>query len=356
MDLFLLGLAHVRTFGYQRLNRLLPRFGSAEALWRASKAQLTDAGVPERAAGQFIAERGSVQLSGLAERCNKHGIRFIGRDESDFPELLRHISDPPIGIFLKGKLYPSAFSIAVVGTRRPTAYGTQVTRQIAAELARNQTLVVSGLAMGIDGIAHAATLESGGATYAVLGSGLDEVFPAFHRQLAERIVSSGGALISEYSPGTPALKHHFPLRNRIIVGLSSGVVVTEAPEHSGALLTAFLALDYNRDVFAVPGPITSDVSRGCHKMLRHGAVLTESGADVLNHYQRTASEPLLPSAAPLTDTERMLLEHITREGITVDQLVKLSRLDTSVINSTLILLEMKGWVSSIDSVRFIRTQ
>ena len=347
--------ANLETIGGSRIRKLLSLFSSPDDLFRATAADLMDRGVSDQWARAFTNERDRVDVSRLRDRCETLGIRFLVASDQAFPLLLKEIPDPPIGLFVRGDLGKEALTIAVVGTRAATGYGRQVTRELVGALARAGVVVVSGLALGIDGVAHEAAIAAGGKTIAVLPCGLDRVYPASHDGLAQRIVENGGALVSEFGLGTLPLKYHFPIRNRIIAGMASGTLVTEAPERSGALLTAFLALEYNRDVFAVPGPITAPSSCGTHRLLRSGAQLVERAEDILSAYHM-ASETQAKSEESLSDRERLVLSYCTREPRTVDQIQNLSRLNTSVINATLVCLQMKGWIVQHDPMHVVRNR
>ena len=237
-----------------------------------------------------------------------------------------------------------AFSLAIVGTRRPTSYGMEVAEKLSRELVEAGATIVSGLAMGIDGRAHEAAVDAKGTTIAVLGSGLDDMslFPPEHRGLARRIVESGNALVSEYAPGTPAVKEHFPARNRIISGLSRGVIVVEARERSGALITARFALEQNRDVFAVPGSMFSPTSAGPHALIREGAKIVRTAQDILEEFgiEYTNSAQ---GGAPIEEKEKLLLE-LLEEPLSVDLIKEKTGMETAAIVATLSLLELKGHI------------
>lgn len=349
-------LAHLPSFGQARLSMLLSVFPSAESLWSATSSDFHNRNVPAKLAERFFAERGTINIAESLAYCDKLGIQFIHRGQQEYPELLKQIPDAPIGIFYLGTLPTLEYRIAVVGTRRPSQYGIQVTRSIVRTLAEHRIVTISGLAMGIDGTAHRETLRASGTTVAVIASGLDGVYPRFHTGLAREIVESGGAIVSEFPPGTQALRHHFPIRNRIIAGLAHGVLVTEAPKKSGALLTAFLGLEYNRDIFAVPGSVMAETCAGTNNLIKNGANLVASAHDILTFYHLAAE----PSSAPelpfdqLTTTEQRVLGNMAREPLTVDQLVEQCALDSSVVSATLTLLQMKRLVETTDPLHFVR--
>lgn len=351
---YLFALSHLPGFGARRLRRWIAVFGTAERVWTAPQSELMERGVPQRVAEQFCREREGVNIAAIGEWCARLGITFHAMGTDHFPALLAEIPDPPLGLFVRGTFPAAPISLAVVGTRKPSLYGQHVTRDLVGALAEHRIPIISGLALGIDGLAHETVLEHNGATIAVLAAGLDQIYPSLHARLAEQIVERGGALASEFPPGVPALKHHFPIRNRLIAGMTNGTLVTEAPRSSGALLTAELALGYDRDVFAVPGPITNPTSAGTNHLLKRGAQVVTSADDVLATYHVEPHTQPLPLPETLTGTERDLLAHFGAEPLTVDQLVKMSTLEASVVNATLTLLLMKGWVYQLDAVHYAK--
>ncbi len=349
-------LAHLPSFGQARLSSLLSVFPSAESLWSATSSDFRERNVPSKLAERFFAERNGVDLTESLSYCNKLGIQFVHRGQPEYPELLKQIPDAPIGIFYLGTLPTLEYRIAVVGTRRPSQYGLQVTRSVVHAIAERNIVIISGLAMGIDGTAHRETLRAGGITVAVIASGLDSVYPRFHTGLVKEVVKSGGAIISEFPPGTEALRHHFPIRNRIIAGLAHGVLVTEAPVKSGALLTATLGLEYNRDIFAVPGPVTMETCAGTNNLIRSGANLVASAQDILTFYHLATEKETMQELPfdQLTTTEQQVLKSMSREPTTVDQLTQLCTLESSVVSATLTLLQMKRLIESTDPLHFVR--
>lgn len=283
-------------------------------------------------------------------------VTVVKFGDTAYPPLLSELPDPPDVLYIRGKLPIFDTALAVVGTRRATPYGKEVTRIITSDLARQKIVIVSGLALGIDGVAHEATLDAGGATVAVLGSGVDEhtIYPTSHRRLAERIIASGGAVVSEYPPGFKPTQYSFPARNRVIAGLSRGTLVTEAPAESGALITARHALDYNRDVFAVPHPITSLTGLGCNNLIRLGAALARNAVDVMETMHITWLPETSQPAPVLNETEGKVMSKLSRIGVHIDQLAVLAGLPATVVMSTLTLLEMRGLVKNAGGMQYIR--
>lgn len=274
------------------------------------------------------------------------GIEFIKADDPRFPPLLRQIADPPDGLYVRGTIEDRP-AVSVVGTRRFTSYGRRATEEIVGGLASSGFGIVSGLALGIDGEAHKAALEAGGYTVAVLGTGIDDatIYPREHYALAQRILSSGGLLVSEFPPGSPSLTYVFPKRNRLIAGWTPATIVVEAAHGSGSLITARLALEYNREVLAVPGSIFSSTSEGCHELLALGAKLCRSSEDVLNVLSLDRPELIAETRAslPLTEPESRVYAALD-EPLHVDALADRIGQPSHGVSAALALLELKGYV------------
>jgi DNA processing protein len=276
------------------------------------------------------------------------GLRFVGRGAAVFPGLLRSIHDPPPGLFLRGAADPELLSrpaVAVVGARACSGYGAAVARSLARDLAAAGLVVVSGLARGIDAEAHRGVLEAGGTTVAVLGCGIDRDYPAAHRELAQRVVETG-LIVSEYAPGVEPAPWRFPARNRIVAGLCAATVVVEARERSGALITADLALEEGREVFAVPGEITSSLSAGTNDLLKLGASPLTSAADVLSSFGLETT----PAAATVKGAAAELLELLRDAPASADELVRRAGLDAGEIARALVELELAGLAVDADGV------
>jgi DNA processing protein len=272
-------------------------------------------------------------------------ITIVKRNEERYPSLLAEIHDPPERLFVRGVIPTEGIFFAVVGTRRPSHYGKEITPKIVEPLAAHGFVIISGLAYGIDALAHEAALAQGGTTVAVLGTGVDEpsLYPRTHRKLARRIIEGGGAILSEYPPGTAGKPHHFPARNRIIAGMARGVLVIEAREKSGALITARLALNENRDVFALPGPITAQTSDGPNRLIQQGAKPILDARDILEEYgiECKATERIQED---LSDEERRILDALAGNGVHVDALGHLLNLSSAELSAILTELELRGKV------------
>lgn len=267
-------------------HRLLERFGTPEAVWRAGREELSRLPRINAARLSALLEKDLTWPQRIERDCLRQDIQIVPLQDPAYPELLRQIADPPLVLYVRGTLpdFGSSLSVSVVGTRSCTDYGLHAARYFAGNLAQRGCIIVSGMALGIDGAANRAAVEAGGVTVAVLGSGVDVCYPWEHKKLMEQIVRHG-AVISEYPPGTEPKGWHFPVRNRIITGLSRGTLVVEAPKRSGALISADLALEQGRDVFAVPGDINRPSCTGCNRLIRQGgAELVQEPSDILAHY------------------------------------------------------------------------
>lgn len=361
----LVALAMIPGVGPRSARALLAKFGDARAILSASIASLREVeGVGPKLAERINASRREIDLEAELELCSKHGVGFIAETDDEYPRLLREIPDPPILLYAQGApAAADAMSIAIVGSRHATPYGVRIAERLAASLARTGLTIVSGLARGIDAAAHRGALKAGGRTIAVLANGLADVYPPEHAELA-REVSASGAVISEMSMRQAPRSGLFPQRNRIISGLSLGVVVVEAAPRSGSLSTARHAVEQNREVFAVPGSIESLSSRGCHALLRDGAKLVESADDILEELGPLASgirlkpdEPVVkqPLELTLNDQERLVLKELEQSAVTIDELIARTRLAASQIMATLSILEMRRLVKRLPGQQFIRT-
>lgn len=346
----ILQLLMVPGVGPRIFQALVAHFGSAAAVISASEQRLREvAGVGPGLAGAIVQSKHEIDVAAELERCEKHDIRLVLFADHEFPPALQRIQDPPPLLYVRGRLVPrDELAVAMVGTRHATSYGKRQAEHLAASLARAGFTIVSGLARGIDASAHRAALEAGGRTIAVLGSGLIDVYPPEHRQLAEEIATCG-ALVSEFSSTSHVSPGVFPRRNRLISGLSLGVIVVEAGTRSGALSTARHAMEQNREVFAVPGPVDSRVSHGSHSLLRDGATLVETADDVFAGLgplaQQVATDRQTtvrrPSELQLNAQEMQVLQSIEVQATSLDQVVKDTGLPVARVLSTVSVLEMR---------------
>lgn len=352
------GFSKIPSIGPLRWQKLLKGFPNLEQAWNAPLWQLGQAGLEEHIIAEIVRLRQEINLDEEMAKLEKEQVRIITILDEDYPKLLKEIYSPPPLLFYRGQLpADKEFLLAVVGTRKPSTYGQHVTRTLSRDLAQSGLTIVSGLALGIDSLAHSAALESSGKTLAVLGCGIERanIYPASNRYLGEKIVAQGSGIISEHPLGTPPLKHHFPRRNRIISGISLGTLVVEAPFKSGALLTAQLALEQNREVFAVPGNITSAYSAGANNLIKMGARVVTSADDILETLNlQKAAEYLAASAiVPETEEEVKILEFLEREPVHVDELARSTGLPIQIINATLTLMEMKGKIKNLGNMNYV---
>ncbi|NTW14029.1 MAG: DNA-protecting protein DprA [Candidatus Moranbacteria bacterium] len=351
--------------GQTRLRSLMTTFPSGEAAWHADTEALARTGMSRDTLDAILAGRAKIDPESEKVLLEREGIRILLETDECFPVLLREAPFPVSLLYVRGVFDEwDRPMVAIVGSRRHTAYGRQVAEHIAEDLSSAGIVVVSGLAYGIDSVAHQATLRADGPTIAVLGDGLDDIsiHPKDHLPLARRIMESG-CLLSEYPPGTAANRGTFPARNRIIAALSYGVVVIEATEKSGSLITADHALECGRDVFAIPGSIFSPASTGTHRLIRDGAKLVRGVGDIIEelpfhaHDERTGSTEKTtgkPVPSDLSPSEQKILSLLSHEATHVDEIIKSSHLGTSDAGSALTMLEIKGIAKNIGGDHFIR--
>ncbi len=351
-------LAHFPKMNYNRYQKLAAYFSDLKNIWDAEINELIQAGIDGAIAAEFLAWREKNSLEKISENLNKQGITTISINNPAYPPLLKEINDPPYTLFIRGKLpNPNSPALGVVGTRKFTAYGKSTCQEIVGPLVGRGVVIVSGLAFGIDAIAHQTTLDNKGVTIAVLGGGVDKktVAPTSHSGLAEQIIADGGAVISEYPPGFAPTLYTFPARNRIIAGLSLGTLVIEAAENSGALITAKCALDYNRDVFAVPHALTSPTGIGPNNLIKMGAKLVTSASDIIESLSLTGLGEIINNKQilPSTPTEAKILDVLSKEPLHIDLIIKTCGLDSPTVNSTLVLMEMKGKVRNLGGMNYV---
>jgi DNA processing protein len=342
--------------------KIVARFPSLKDIFRVSQPELEALGVEKERAQRLCAPRLLDDAARVLAKVEKKGCRVLIREDQDYPERLREIFDPPYLLYVAGD--PKVLnepSVAVVGARRPTPFGRAVAEKLAKDLAARGLVVVSGLATGIDSLAHWGALQAG-KTVAVLGSGLDDIYPKENKNLFHKIIETG-AVVSEFPPGAPPLSFHFPVRNRIISGLALGVVVVEASRHSGSLITARLALEQNREVMAVPGNVTSSLSLGTNWLIKTGAKLVETWVDVVEEFPSPLREELLsrikeePIQMPeMSPEERRIYDGLKTDELThIDELVEAGDASVSEILAHLLNLELKGLVRQAPGSHFQRS-
>ncbi|MFW5888465.1 MAG: DNA-processing protein DprA [Patescibacteria group bacterium] len=349
-------------FGPAAFKKLADYFSSMEKAYKSGREDLVKAGIKESTASEFIDFRKRLDEEKIWRLLEKEKIKTVKITDKNYPELLSQIYDPPPLLYWKGEdiaRLNKEPALAVVGSRKYSAYGKQVTDSLIPEIANNKITVISGMALGIDSLAHYNTLKAGGKTVAILGSGLDEynIYPPQNRGLMKKIIETGGTVISEFPPGTPPTKYTFPQRNRVVSGLSLGVLVVEAAKRSGALITAEFASDQGREIFAIPGNIYSPVSRGTNDLIKKGAHMITEAGDVMEILgidpvanKETGS---LFDNTPLSETEKRIIKILSFEPVSLDDIIKNSRLDTSTVNSTLSILEIKGIIKDTGNKKYI---
>jgi DNA processing protein len=352
---FWAALQLVPGLGNARLKNLVAFFGSAQQVWQAHRRDLFLCECLDlTTCNNLLAHREKIAIDKISGDCEKKGIRVTCLNDDDYPPLLAKTFDPPVVLYYRGRLPAIQPLIAVVGARRASAYGRNAATMIASQLADAGMGVVSGAARGIDTAAHRGALEQNGYTVAVLGCGVDIVYPPENAKLLAAIAERG-AIVSEYAPGTAPLAKFFPVRNRIISGLSQGTVVVEAAEKSGSLITADFALEEGRDVFAVPGSIFSAASRGTHRLIKQGAKPVESAADILEEYGlELSAAPALP-ALVLSGGQAAVLKLLSSDNaLGIEEIITISTLTPQEIVPILVQLELQGLITQYSGQRYVR--
>jgi DNA processing protein len=350
-----LAFSLVKGIGAVRFKSLLDYFGDPQIAWGAPTQALREAGLSNKVVENLVQLRSSINLERIWEQIEARGISVLILTDEAYPRRLRELEQPPPVLFMSGELKTEdEWAVAVVGTRRVTAYGRQVAEDIAGTLARNGVTVVSGLARGVDSIAHQAALDAGGRTVAILGSGLDRIYPPENRKLAEQITNTG-ALLSDYPPGTPPEASNFPPRNRLISGLSLAVVIVEAGQTSGALITAAFAADQGRDVFSVPGNITAPGSKGTNRLIRDGAQPLLHPEEILEALELTmvAEHRTARVTLPADATEAKLFETLGGDPLHIDEIRNLTEMPIETVTATLAMMELKGMVRQVGGMHYV---
>jgi DNA processing protein len=360
----LVALNMIDHVGPVRVRQLLEHFGDAPAILAASKQALMRVrGIGEETAECITNWEKSIDLAGELKRISEYGCHVLTQSDDEYPELLRQIYDPPFVLYVKGRLSTKDKNgVALVGSRMTTHYGLEVARKLAYQLAYVGVTVVSGGARGIDTAAHQGALSAKGRTIAVLGTGINLVFPPENAELFERIASSG-AVLSQFPFNRNADKQTFPIRNRIVAGMTLGTVVIEANLTSGALITANMAVEAGRQVFAVPGRIDSPRSKGCHELIKKGAKLCEGAEDILTEFEYLfptsnrppgASETGVLPALNLSENEQKVYDALSNEESNIDEIIRRSGLPSSAVSVALLGLEMKRLIRQLPGKMFVR--
>lgn len=355
-----LGFSLVKGIGPARVRLLLDHFGSLREAWHADLDKVKQAGIDRRTLNSFKEARQKIDLAAEMARLDRLGIALLTWEDDEYPRLLAELEGiahaPPV-LFMRGTLLPEdEWAVAIVGTRSISPYGRQVTHQLANELAANGLTIVSGLARGVDAEAHRAALDAGGRTIAIMPSGLNEIYPPEHRKLAAEIMRQG-AIISSFPVGTKPDGQKFPVRNRTMSGLARGVIVTEAGDKSGALITARHALEQGREVFAVPGNITKRTSSGVNRLIQDGAHPVMEAADVLdvlNLERITQYVNARESLPDVSEEEQKILDHLTADPQHIDEIARICDLPVSQISTALTMLQLKGLVREVGPVTYVR--
>jgi DNA processing protein len=353
-----LGFSLVPEIGPRRIAMLCEHFDSLADAWGAPEQALRYAGLDGIALKNLLVARKRFDLQAEYERVQKAGAHLISLNDDRYPALLKPLPDAPPILYVKGDLTPAdAKAVTVVGTRKASHYGRTAAYQLSKELASQGVTIISGLAQGIDAAAHQGALDAGGRTIAVLGCGIDRLYPREHEELARKITQHG-ALVSEFRLTTPPEARNFPRRNRVLSGMSLGVLIAEAPEKSGALITALFAAEQSREIFAVPGSIFTAAGTGTNRLIQDGAKLVISAADILNEldiaHNRVERHIRIAEtlARPDTDQEAILMQHMDSEPIHIDDLARMAGLPVAVVSSALTMLELKGLAQNVGHMQY----
>jgi DNA processing protein len=347
-------MAHEK-IGSQTLKKALAPFeDNPEKLWQASNGEISQK-MDQKISKLIIEAKEKFDPEEELEKLKKYDVGYITLNDKEYPPLLKEIHDCPVVLFIRGNIKSLKMpALAIVGSRKFSNYGQKVAYNLSKACSEAGMSIVSGLALGIDASAHKAALDAGGVTIGVLGCGLDQIYPVSNYQLGKEMIEKGGAIISEFPIGTPPMKYNFPARNRIIAGLSVGTLVVEAAEQSGALITAYQSLEYNREVFAVPGDIDSIQSAGTNKLIQNGAKMVLSPEDIFNelNIEVKKSETKAKEMLPESEDEKKIVSILSAGEKLVDEIIVETKLNVIIVNTSLTTLEMKGIVENMGGGRF----
>ena len=362
---YYLGFSLINGIGPKTFISLIQYFKSAEKAWNASSKELKEVGLGDKLIIKFEKARSELDIKNYLERLKQKKASFIALCDKEYPKLLKEIPNPPIVLFVRGDISKVNLerTIGVVGTRKITNYGREVTKLFSFDLALNGFTVVSGLAMGVDAVASWSAIEARGKTIAVLGNGVDLCFPSSNEQLYDKILNGNGVIVSEFPLGQSPTLGSFPSRNRIIAGLSLGVLVTEGAKDSGSLITADYAFKFNRKVFAIPGPITSSLSKAPLKLIERGAKLVVDAEGVLKEFKISSSASHFTKASRdkkasegqaklqnLSKDEFKIVKLLENESLGFDEIVRKMNMDSSKVGSLLSVMEIKGLIKNSNSI------
>jgi DNA processing protein len=354
---YLNALNKIPGVGPQKIKMLVGALGEPRKIWEAGRQELVKSGIREKLAGIILAERNKINPDEEWEKMAKEDIKMITIRDAAYPKLLQEIPSPPYILYIKGEIdFNAQPMVTIVGSRKLTSYGKQAARALARDLSQAGIIIASGMALGVDAAAHRGALDAKGKTVAVLGSSLDDknIGPQTNFNLSREIISSG-ALISDYPVETPSTPGTFPARNRIMAGVSLGTLVIEAARKSGSLITANLALDFNREVFAVPGSVFSPASEGTNQLIKSGAKAVTCAKDILEelNIEKIKEAEKIKKVIPDSPEEEKILKVLSAEPLHIDKIIKLSKLETSIASATVAIMEMKGMVKDIGGQNYI---
>ncbi len=345
--------------GPKRISTIIDGFENIEDIWQADAKAFSLLGFDTELSQTIVDHLQNLNIDEALNQLTQEQINLLSFTDTDYPQLLSEIPQAPPLLYYRGALGPSdELMVAIVGTRKISTYGRSIVPDFTIELAQSGITIVSGLAFGVDALAHQICVDNNFRTIAVVGSGIDtkSVYPKQHQYLSEQIIATGGAIISEYPPGTPAYKQHFIARNRIISGMSTGTLVVEANLKSGALITARHALDQDRSVYAIPGPIYAEGSQGPHSLIRMGAQLVTKAGDILGDLNITDDTTATSiNLADFTPDQQLILEQLSFEPKNIDEIIQSIELDASTVTAILTLLEMKGVIRNIGAQQYVLT-
>lgn len=356
-----LGFSLIPKIGTKRILDLYNWFGELGSAWHAKERDLRQSGLDGQSMTNVLQHRETLDLDSEMEKIEKAGAWLLTLHDARYPALLQELNEMcPAVLYVRGALFPQDdLALAIVGTRKPTKYGRDATKHLAQQLAKQGVTIISGLAEGIDSEAHRATLHAGGRTIAIMGCGVDVIYPREHGELAQAIAQNG-AIISEFPLGMQPIAANFPRRNRILSGMSLGVLVVEAPEKSGALITASLAAEQGREVFAVPANIFNPSGSGVNRLIQDGAKLVMEVDDILSElniaHDNVQTKITTEIIQPESETEAKLIPYLGADPIHVDELVRLSGLSIADVNSTLTILELKGVAQMVGHMQYSLSQ
>ncbi len=355
---YLLALHSIDGLGPIRLKAIINYFKDPKLAWEADGSEIRQLGIPQHTIDLLLEKRKTLDPEQELKGLGRLGIKFMTVFDDAYPKLLKQIYDPPTVLYYKGEIKAlDDRAIAVVGSRKMTGYGRSITEQFVKDLVNMGLTVVSGLARGVDGAAHQEAIKAGGRTLAVLGGGLNKIFPPEHTSLAEKISQGFGAVVSEFPPDYPSVAGNFPSRNRVIAGLSRAVLVTEAAEDSGSLITARSAIEVGREVFAIPGPITSPLSRGPIALIRQGAKPVFSAEDILEELGMSSLKPQIANNKPdiqVSEDEKKILDCLENENKHIDEICRVLNLRAALVSASLLKMEIAGLVQNLGSGTYCR--